>query len=80
MAPQWRQIWVIFHRDALNCEGTIVNMTVSFLDGAHIPSRPEYQKRHLDVLVGKIDGPRKGSVPKFSDGPKNQNFVLYQSI
>jgi hypothetical protein len=29
MALQWRQIWVIFHRDALNCEGTIVNMTVS---------------------------------------------------
>lgn len=29
-----------------------------FLDGAHIPSRPEYQRRHLDVLVGKIEGPR----------------------
>jgi hypothetical protein len=33
--------------------------TTLFLDGAHIPSRPEYQKRHLDVLVGKIEG-RKG--------------------
>jgi len=31
MALQWQQIWVIFHRDALNCEGTIVNMTVSSL-------------------------------------------------
>ena len=29
MALQWRQIWVIFYRDALNCEGTIVNITVS---------------------------------------------------
>ena len=35
-----------------------VAATPVFLDGAHIPSRPEYQKRHLDVLVGKIDGPR----------------------
>ncbi|WP_104017563.1 ISKra4 family transposase [Roseovarius nitratireducens] len=25
-----------------------------FLDGAHIRRRPEYQKRHLDVVVGKI--------------------------
>jgi hypothetical protein len=28
-----------------------------FLDGAHIRSRPEYQKRHLDVVVGKIESP-----------------------
>ena len=27
-----------------------------FLDGAHIRCRPEYQKRHLDVVVGKIEG------------------------
>lgn len=26
-----------------------------FLDGAHIRCRPEYQKRHLDVVVGKIE-------------------------
>lgn len=26
-----------------------------FLDGAHILFRPEYQKRHLDVVVGKIE-------------------------
>lgn len=26
-----------------------------FLDGAHIRSRPEYQKRHLDVVVGKVE-------------------------
>lgn len=25
-----------------------------FLDGAHIRCRPEYQKRHPDVVVGKI--------------------------
>ncbi len=28
-----------------------------FLDGAHIRCRPEYQKRHLDVVVGKIESP-----------------------
>lgn len=27
-----------------------------FLDGAHIRCRPEFQKRHLDVVVGKIEG------------------------
>lgn len=26
-----------------------------FLDGAHIRCRPEYQKRHFDVVVGKIE-------------------------
>ena len=26
-----------------------------FIDGAHIRCRPEYQKRHLDVVVGKIE-------------------------
>jgi hypothetical protein len=26
-----------------------------FLDGAHIRCRPEYQKRHLDVVVGKVE-------------------------
>lgn len=28
-----------------------------FLDGAHIRCRPEYQKRHLDVVVGKVESP-----------------------
>ncbi len=26
-----------------------------FLDGAPIRCRPEYQKRHLDLVVGKIE-------------------------
>lgn len=30
-------------------------LTVS-LDGTHISCRPEYQKRHLDVVLGKIEG------------------------
>ncbi len=30
-----------------------------FLDGAHIRCRPEYQKRHLDVVVGKIESHNK---------------------
>ena len=28
-----------------------------FLDGAHIRCRPEYQRRHLDVVVGKVESP-----------------------
>jgi hypothetical protein len=28
-----------------------------FVDGAHIRCRPEYQKRHLDIVVGRIEGP-----------------------
>ena len=28
-----------------------------FLDGAHIRCRPEFQRRHLDVVVGKIERP-----------------------
>lgn len=28
-----------------------------FLDGAHIRCRPEYQKRHLDLVVEKIESP-----------------------
>ena len=28
-----------------------------FLDGAHIRCRPEYQKRHLDVVVGQVESP-----------------------
>ena len=27
-----------------------------FVDGAHIRCRPEYQKRHLDIVVGRIEG------------------------
>lgn len=36
------------------------NQAVSmFLDGAHIRCRPEYQKRHLDVVVGRIESKEK---------------------
>ena len=31
-----------------------------FLDGAHIRCRPEYQKRYLDVVVGKVESPNMG--------------------
>ncbi|MFN3210009.1 MAG: ISKra4 family transposase [Roseovarius sp.] len=30
-----------------------------FLDGAHIRCRPEYKKRHLDVVVGRIESAKK---------------------
>ena len=44
-----------------------------FLDGAHIRSRPEYQKRHLDVVVGKIESPhisrRFGLVQQAAQSP-----------
>lgn len=47
-----------------------------FLDGAHIRCRLEYQKRHLDVVVGKIENPnmsrRFGLVQQATDSPARQ--------
>lgn len=47
-----------------------------FLDGAHIRCRPEYQKRHLDVVVGKIEIPnmsrRFGLVQQAAKSPARQ--------
>jgi hypothetical protein len=47
-----------------------------FLDGAHIRCRPEYQKRHLDVVVGKIENPnmsrRFGLVQQAAKFPARQ--------
>lgn len=47
-----------------------------FLDGAHIRSRPEYQKRHLDVVVGKIESSqmcrRFGLVQQAAQAPSRQ--------
>ena len=47
-----------------------------FLDGAHIRSRPEYQKRHLDVVVGKIESAqmsrRFGLVQQAAQSPSRQ--------
>ncbi len=55
-----------------------------FLDGAHIRCRPEFQKRHLDVVVGKIETPnmsrRFGLVQQASKSPAKQlrNDLLMQ--
>ncbi|SMD09194.1 ISKra4 family transposase [Primorskyibacter flagellatus] len=38
-------------------DGTPSPPLTVFLDGAHIRCRPEYQKRHLDLVVGKIESP-----------------------
>ena len=47
-----------------------------FLDSAHIRCRPEYQKRHLDVVVGKIESPhisrRFGLVQQAARSPSGQ--------
>ena len=47
-----------------------------FLDGAHIRCRPEYQRRHLDVVVGKIENPnmcrRFGLVSQAARSPAKQ--------
>jgi hypothetical protein len=47
-----------------------------FLDGAHIRCRPEFQKRHLDVVVGKIENPnmsrRFGLVQQAAKSPARQ--------
>lgn len=55
-----------------------------FLDGAHIRCRPEFQKRHLDVVVGKIENPdmsrRFGLVQQAAKSPAKQlrNDLLMQ--
>ena len=41
--------------EPLVCETLSSNPLTVFIDGAHIRCRPEYQKRHLDVVVGKIE-------------------------
>jgi hypothetical protein len=47
-----------------------------FLDGAHIRCRPEFQKRHLDVVVGKIESRnmsrRFGLVQQATKSPSSQ--------
>lgn len=40
-----------------------------FLDGAHIRCRPEYQKRHLDVVVGRIES--TGRIRRFAFEPSS---------
>ncbi len=42
------------HRGDAGTNAAFSPLTV-FLDGAHIRCRPEYQKRHLDVVVGKVE-------------------------
>ncbi|MFQ6550538.1 ISKra4 family transposase [Aestuariibius sp. 2305UL40-4] len=46
------------------------------VDGAHIRCRPEYQKRHLDVVVGKIEAGnmcrRFGLAPQAAASPTTQ--------
>ncbi len=37
------------------CEALSSHPLTVFIDGAHIRCRPEYQKRQLDVVVGKIE-------------------------
>lgn len=48
-----------------------------FLDGAHIRCRPEYQKRHLDVVVGKVESPnmcrRFGLVAQAGPSPSGRS-------
>ncbi|MDO6353462.1 ISKra4 family transposase, partial [Synechococcus sp. YX-04-1] len=58
-----------------SAEKNATPMTV-FLDGAHIRCRPEYQKRHLDVVVGKIESAqmsrRFGLVQQAAQSPSRQ--------
>lgn len=46
------------HNVAKQPSGSGSNNLAVFVDGAHIRCRPEYQKRHLDVVVGRIEGPK----------------------
>ncbi|MDZ4392515.1 ISKra4 family transposase [Cypionkella sp.] len=58
-----------------NARATSSPLTV-FLDGAHIRCRPEYQKRHLDVVVGKVENAnmsrRFGLVQQAARSPAKQ--------
>jgi hypothetical protein len=62
------------HEDQ-NASATSSPLTV-FLDGAHIRCRPEYQKRHLDVVVGKVENAnmsrRFGLVQQAARSPAKQ--------
>lgn len=67
------------HNDAIQGDtDTIVPpspLTV-FLDGAHVRCRPEFQKRHLDVVVGKVESPNMsrwfGLVQQTASSPAKQ--------
>tara|TARA_R110002074_G_scaffold92570_4_gene202172 strand:- start:2173 stop:3075 length:903 start_codon:yes stop_codon:yes gene_type:complete len=69
----------ISHREqsvpAVDDKATSPPLTV-FLDGAHIRCRPEYQRRHLDVVVRKIESPdmsrRFGLVAQAALSPAKQ--------
>jgi len=67
------------HEDASQSDAdTIARPTplTVFLDGAHIRCRPEYQKRHLDVVAGKIESSnmsrRFGLVQQAASSPTKQ--------
>ena len=61
---------------AVSSAGKSAAPVTVFLDGAHIRSRPEYQKRHLDVVVGKIESAqvsrRFGLVQQAAQSPSRQ--------
>lgn len=58
------------------CENPSSQPLTVFIDGAHIRCRPEYQKRHLDVVVGKIETRdmcrRSGLAPQAASSPSTQ--------
>lgn len=65
-----------YAESAVSSAGKSAAPLTVFLDGAHIRSRPEYQKRHLDVVVGKIESPhisrRFGLVQQAARSPSGQ--------
>lgn len=58
------------------CETLSSHPLTVFIDGAHIRCRPEYQKRHVDVVVGKIETRnmcrRFGLAPQAANSPSAQ--------
>lgn len=58
------------------CESQKSHPLTVFIDGAHVRCRPEYQKRHLDVVVGKIETRdmcrRFGLAPQAAGSPVSQ--------
>lgn len=61
---------------AVSSAGNSAAPVTVFLDGAHVRCRPEYQKRHLDVVVGKVESVqmcrRFGLVQQAAQSPSRQ--------
>ncbi len=66
----------ITEADPQACQTRNSDPLTVFIDGAHIRCRPEYQRRHLDVVVGKVEtldvSRRFGLAPQAATSPTSR--------